>query len=59
MENVKNEFVWEDMFDDKAFDPCDFCTAYENFQTCSDGATTSACNYCRFNIYLHLNLKVV
>lgn len=52
-EEVKTNFSWDDREDSKTFIPCDFCHAYDVFPLCDDGATTSACNHCDYNIILY------
>lgn len=50
-ESVKTKFTWDDM--GAAFDLCDYCNAIDCFSVCDDGATSSACNYCPYNIMLY------
>lgn len=57
-EPVKNNFTWNDMFDKNVINPCDYCSAINEFPLCDDGATSSACNHCMYNIYLHMNFEV-
>ena len=57
-EIVKEEFVWEDMFNKDNIIPCDYCTAINEFPLCNDGATSSACNRCEYNIYRHIDFEV-
>ena len=57
-EPVKNTFVWEDMFREDNIIPCDYCNAINSFPTCDDGATSSACNHCEYNIYRHIDFEV-
>jgi hypothetical protein len=49
-ESVKDKFTWDDLEDKKTFIPCDYCEAIKIFPACNDGATSSACNHCAFNI---------
>jgi hypothetical protein len=57
-EPVKEAFVWEDMFNKDNIIPCDYCTAINEFPLCNDGATSSACNHCEYNIYRHIDFEV-
>ena len=50
MEEIKTEFKWDDLEDKDTFVPCKYCGAIEWYPPCTDGATTSACNHCAFNI---------
>ena len=54
----KKNFTWNDMFDKNVINPCDYCGAVNEFPLCDDGATSSACNRCMYNIYLHTNFEV-
>ena len=47
-QSVKRKFSWDDL--ENSFNPCDYCRAIEVFPVCEDGATSSACNHCAFNI---------
>lgn len=58
IESVKEIFTWEDMFREDNIIPCDYCTAINSFTTCDDGATSSACNHCEYNIYRHIDFEV-
>lgn len=55
---VKEKFTWNDMFDKNVIIPCDYCSAINEFPLCDDGATSSACNHCMYNIYLHMNFEI-
>lgn len=50
MEEIKVKFSWDDLEDKETFSPCKYCNALENFPVCADGATSSACNHCAYNI---------
>ena len=56
-EPVKEIFVWEDMLREDNIIPCDYCYAINEFPTCEDAATSSACNHCEYNIYRHINFE--
>lgn len=47
-QSIKRKFSWDDL--ENSFNPCDYCGAIEIFPVCEDGATSSACNHCAFNI---------
>lgn len=49
-EPTKTKFDWDDLEAPTTFIPCDYCKAIELYPCCDDGATSSACNYCAFNI---------
>lgn len=49
-ENIKIKFNWDDREDRDTFMPCEYCKAQEIFPCCNDGATSSACNHCDYNI---------
>lgn len=49
-EKVKNKFTWDDLDDTKTFIPCQYCGALAGYPVCEDGATSSACNHCAYNI---------
>lgn len=49
-EEIKTVFTPDDLNDPDLINPCDYCSAIELWPRCKDGATTSACNHCRFNI---------
>ena len=49
-EPVKTKFNWDDLEDPDVICPCDNCGWLEEYPTCDDGATSSACNHCMFNI---------
>ena len=49
-EPIKTKFGWDDFKDPKLVCPCDHCGAIEWWPCCDDGATSSACNHCAFNI---------
>lgn len=53
-EPIKTEFTWEDINDPYIVNPCDYCGALNSWPTCDDGATSSACNHCAFNILCYL-----
>ena len=57
-EPVKEKFTWNDMFSKNVINPCDYCGAINEFPLCDDGATSSACNHCIYNIYLHMNFEI-
>lgn len=57
-EPVKENFTWDDMFDKNKIIPCDYCDAVNRFPVCDDGATSSACNHCEYNIYRHIDFEV-
>lgn len=50
MEKIKNTFDWDDLEKEDTFIPCKYCKAIEIYPVCEDGATSSACNHCAFNI---------
>lgn len=50
MEPIKTKFEWDDLNDPELVWPCDHCGALEWWPVCDDGATSSACNHCAFNI---------
>ena len=58
-EPIKTEFTWDDLND--SFEPCEHCGAILNYPVCDDGATSSACNHCAYNIiaYLLTTQKVI
>lgn len=58
IESVKEKFTWNDMLDKNVINPCDYCSAINEFPLCDDGATSSACNHCMYNIYLHMNFEI-
>ena len=49
-EHIKTEFTWDDLDNPETFIPCEHCGAIEKYPVCNDGATSSACNHCAFNI---------
>ena len=49
-EPIKTEFEWNDFNDTNLIYPCDYCEAIGRYPCCDDGATSSACNHCAFNI---------
>ncbi|MDV3429533.1 MAG: hypothetical protein LIR50_21335 [Bacillota bacterium] len=53
-ESVKMKFEWDDLKDPELVCPCDHCGAIELWPCCDDGATTSACNHCEFNIISYM-----
>lgn len=57
-EPVKTDFIWDDMLSGDNIIPCDYCTAINKFPLCDDGATSSACNHCEYNIYRHIDFEV-
>ena len=52
-EPIKTKFTWDDLEDPELVNPCEHCGALEWWPTCDDGATSSACNHCWFNILLY------
>ena len=50
-ESIKTKFEWSDLADPELVWPCDHCGAMEWWPCCDDGATSSACNHCAFNIF--------
>ena len=50
MENIKTKFNWDDRENKNTFIPCKYYNEDEWFPTCNDGATSSACNHCDYNI---------
>ena len=56
-EKIKTKFSWSDRENEDTISPCDWCRADE-WACCDDGATSSACNHCDYNIILYcLNHK--
>lgn len=49
-EPIKTKFEWNDLADPDLVWPCDHCGALDLWPVCDDGATSSACNHCAFNI---------
>lgn len=49
-ESVKTKFTWDDLEDPEIIIPCNRCGYLDIYPCCSDGATSSACNHCMFNI---------
>ena len=49
-EKIKESFDWDDRNDKETFCPCKYCEAVDKYPVCDDGATTSACNHCDYNI---------
>ena len=52
-EDIINRFNWNDRENEDTFCPCDYCKAIDRFPVCNDGATSSACNHCDYNIVLY------
>ena len=49
-ESIKTKITWDDFKDPKLVCPCEHCGALDWWPTCDDGAVSSACNHCVFNI---------
>lgn len=49
-EPIKTKFDWSDLEAPTTFIPCDYYQAIDVYPSCDDGATSSACNHCAFNI---------
>lgn len=52
-EKIKTDFKWEDRKNEDTIIPCNHCEALNDYPTCDDGVTSSACNYCDYNIILN------
>ena len=53
MEEIKNIFNFDDREKSDTFIPCEYCAAINDYPVCNDGATSSACNHCDYNILLY------
>lgn len=49
-EKIKTTFTMDDLNSPDTFSPCNECSYLENYPVCDDGATSSACNHCKYNI---------
>lgn len=58
-EPVKTKFTWDDLDDSETFEPCKYCRAEEWWPACDDGATSSACNHCAYNIITYCRTHFV
>ena len=52
-EKIKTKFSWSDRESEDTIIPCEWCKAADEWACCDDGATSSACNYCDYNIILY------
>lgn len=52
-EKVKTKFNWSDREDEGTIIPCEHCEALNDYPACDDGATSSVCNHCDYNIILN------
>lgn len=52
-EKIKTKFSWGDRENEDTISPCDWCKAVDEWVCCDDGATSSACNHCDYNIILY------